>query len=66
MIPPIAHGLKSNVVQQRQNGFHLVYVRVERGDISAEQWKFLAEISRNLLHGRARIDQEQNLVFRWV
>ena len=56
----------TNVAAQRQDGFNLVYVRVERGDIYADQWSGLAEIARKFAGGRARIDQQQNLVFRWV
>ena len=56
----------SSVEEQRQEGFNVVYVRVERGDIYLEQWKPLADISREFAGGRVRIDQQQNLVFRWV
>ncbi|MEX0761167.1 MAG: nitrite/sulfite reductase [Dehalococcoidia bacterium] len=55
-----------NVEEQKQAGFNIVYVRVERGDIYAEQWAPLAEISRKFAGARVRIDQQQNLVFRWV
>ncbi|MYA59702.1 MAG: nitrite/sulfite reductase [Chloroflexi bacterium] len=56
----------SSVEVQRQEGFNVVYVRVERGDIYAEQWQPLADIAREFGGGRARIDQQQNIVFRWV
>ncbi len=56
----------SSVEDQRQEGFNVVYVRVERGDIYAEQWQPLADIARDYAGGRARIDQQQNIVFRWV
>ncbi len=56
----------SSVEEQRQEGFNVVYVRIERGDIYSEQWKPLADISREFADGRVRIDQQQNLVFRWV
>lgn len=56
----------TNVTAQRQDGFNVVYVRVERGDIYADQWSELATIARNFAGGRARIDQQQNMVFRWV
>ena len=56
----------SSVEEQRQEGFNVVYVRVERGDIYAEQWLPLADIAREYAGGRARIDQQQNIVFRWV
>ena len=56
----------SSVEAQRQDGYNVVYVRVERGDIYSEQWKPLADISREFAGGRVRIDQQQNIVFRWV
>ncbi|MDP6666888.1 MAG: nitrite/sulfite reductase, partial [Dehalococcoidia bacterium] len=57
---------RTNVVEQRHAGFNIVYVRVERGDVFADQWFQLADIARKFGGGRARIDQQQNLVFRWV
>ena len=57
---------RTNVVGQRQDGFNMVYVRVERGDVYANQWPQLANIARKFGGGRARIDQQQNLVYRWV
>ena len=57
---------RENTSPQRQTGFNLVYVRVERGDIYAEQWSPLGDIARGFAGGRARIDQQQNLIFRWV
>ena len=60
------HWKSSVVEEQRQSGFNMVYVRVERGDIFEEQWQPLADIAREFAGGRARIDQQQNIVFRWV
>ncbi|MDA1278730.1 MAG: nitrite/sulfite reductase [Chloroflexi bacterium] len=57
---------RTNVVEQRQTGFNMVYVRIERGDVYANQWSQLATIARKFGGGRARIDQQQNIVFRWV
>ncbi len=56
----------TNVVAQKQEGFNLVYTRIERGDIYAEQWGQLADVARQFAGGRVRIDQQQNMVFRWV
>ena len=56
----------TNVVPQKQAGFNLVRVRIERGDIYAEQWSQLATVARQFAGGRVRIDQQQNVVFRWV
>jgi len=57
---------RTNVEEQRQDGFNMVFVRVERGDVYANQWSQLADISRKYAGGRARLDQQQNLVYRWV
>ncbi len=57
---------RTNVVEQRQHGFNMVYVRVERGDVYENQWSQLADIARTFAGSRARIDQQQNLVYRWV
>ena len=61
-----ANWKRTNVEGQRQDGFSLVYIRVERGDVYANQWSQLADIARKFAGGRARLDQQQNLVFRWV
>ena len=57
---------RTSVDAQRQDGFSVVYIRVERGDVYANQWGQLATIARKFAGGRARVDQQQNLVFRWV
>ena len=56
----------TNVEPQRQDGFNVVYIRVERGDIFAPEWKPLADLSRRFAGGRVRINQQQNIAFRWV
>jgi len=58
--------LATNVERQRQPGYNLVHVSIVRGDVFVEQWHQLAEIARDFAGGRARLDQQQNLVFRWV
>lgn len=56
----------TNVEPQRQDGFNIVYVRVERGDLYLEQWRQLADLAREHSGGRVRINQQQNVAFRWV
>jgi sulfite reductase beta subunit-like hemoprotein len=58
--------VKENTEEQKQPGFRTVYALIDRGDIFAEQWGPLAEIARDFAGGRVRIDQQQNMVFRWV
>ena len=67
-----AHGgeydkwVESNVRSQKQAGYKAVTVKLPLGDIQAEQFPQLAELSRKYAGSRARITQQQNLTFRWV
>jgi sulfite reductase beta subunit-like hemoprotein len=56
----------SNVAPQRQEGFVTVEVKVQRGDLSPEQFRGLAEIMRKYTGGYARTTVQQNFVLRWV
>ena len=56
----------TNVEPQKQEGYVVAHVSLNRGDIFAHQWPKLAEISNRFAGGRARFDQQQNVVFRWV
>jgi sulfite reductase beta subunit-like hemoprotein len=55
-----------NVSPQRQPGFHAVAVKVVRGDLTPEQFRGLARISRDYCGGNLRTTVEQNLILRWV
>jgi sulfite reductase beta subunit-like hemoprotein len=56
----------SNVAPQRQEGFVTVEVKVQRGDLTPEQFRGLAEIMRKYTGGYARTTVQQNFVLRWV
>ncbi len=58
--------VRSNVAFQRQAGFSTVEVKVERGDLTVEQLRGLADIMRRYCGGFARTTVHQNLVLRWV
>src|SRR3954454_7918251 len=58
--------VESNVRPQRQEGFNTVVVKVQRGDLSPDQFRGLAQIMRDFTGGYARTSVEQNLVLRWV
>ena len=58
--------LDSNVEPQRQEGYHVIYVKTVRGDLNPVQFHGLAEIVRRYTGGKARTTQEQNIVLRWV
>ncbi len=58
--------LEGNVQPQRQEGFVAVEVKIERGDLTPEQFRGLAAIMREQTGGYARSTVQQNLVLRWV
>jgi sulfite reductase (ferredoxin) len=58
--------LEGNVQPQRQDGFVAVEVKIERGDLTPEQFRGLAAIMREFTGGYARSTVQQNLVLRWV
>jgi sulfite reductase beta subunit-like hemoprotein len=55
-----------NTRTQRQPGFVTVEIRITRGDLSPEQLRGLAQITREYSGGFARTTVQQNLVLRWV
>ena len=64
--PEYQRWLDTNVVAQRQDGYNTIYVKTIRGDLTATQFRGLAEIVRRYTGGKIRTMQEQNLVLRWV
>ncbi|MFP5387692.1 MAG: nitrite/sulfite reductase, partial [Thermoleophilia bacterium] len=58
--------VEGNVQAQRQEGFSAVEVKIERGDLTPEQFRGLAAIMREFTGGYARSTVQQNLVLRWV
>jgi sulfite reductase beta subunit-like hemoprotein len=57
---------EANVQAQRQEGFAAIEVKIDRGDLSVEQFRGLAAIMRSHTGGYARSTVQQNLVLRWV
>ena len=58
--------IESNVESQRQDGYHVIYIKAVRGDLDPAQFHGLADIVRKYTGGKARTTQEQNIVLRWV
>jgi sulfite reductase beta subunit-like hemoprotein len=58
--------VQANVQAQRQQGFSAVEVKIDRGDLTPEQFRGLATIMREYTGGYARSTVQQNLVLRWV
>ena len=57
---------KTNVYEQRQTGYAVATVTCPLGDLTSDQMRALADISRRYAGGNARTTVEQNLVLRWV
>ena len=59
--------MKSNVINQKQNGYSSVFLTLESGDVTSNQLRAMAEIAREFsAEGRARTGFLQDMVFRWV
>jgi len=58
--------IEGNVQAQRQEGFSTVEVKIDRGDLTPEQFRGLAAIMREYTGGYARSTVQQNFVLRWV
>jgi len=59
--------IKSNVIKQKQDGYNSVFLTLESGDVTANQLRAIAEITKDFsTEGRARTGFLQDIVFRWV
>ncbi len=56
----------ANVRHQKQGGFMAVIASVPLGDLTGQQMRVLADLSRAYSDGTLRVTPTQNLVFRWV
>ena len=57
---------RTNVYQQRQEGYVVATVALPLGDITSHQLRALADISRRFVKETVRTTVEQNMVLRWV
>mgnify|MGYP002857567118 CR=1 FL=1 len=57
---------ETNVEAQKQDGYFVVHVKPERGNITAPQFHSLSTIMGKYTSGRARVSQEQNLLLRYI
>jgi sulfite reductase (NADPH) hemoprotein beta-component len=56
----------TNVRPQKQFGFTTAIVSIPLGDLTSEQMRVMAELSRAYSDGSVRVTMDQDLVFRWV
>ena len=60
------HWIKTNLREQRQEGYVTATVALPLGDITADQLRSLADIARRFTNGTVRTTVEQNFVIRWI
>ena len=63
---PYKEWLEQNVLEQKQEGYRMVCIKLPLGDISSFQLRTLAEISQRYIHETIRSSVEQNMLLRWV
>jgi sulfite reductase beta subunit-like hemoprotein len=56
----------SSVIDQRQDGYSAVYLRLLLGDITSAQMRALAEILSRFGDGTVRLTVDQNIMVPWV
>ncbi len=61
-----ARWLKTNIREQRQEGYVTATVALPLGDLTADQLRSLADIVREFTTGTIRTTVEQNFVVRWI
>jgi sulfite reductase beta subunit-like hemoprotein len=57
---------QSNVLPQKQAGYHSVIVRCPMGDLTSDELRAVARVARRWCEGRIRATITQNLILRWV
>jgi sulfite reductase beta subunit-like hemoprotein len=58
--------LETNVVEQKQTGYAAVIVRVDQGNLTAEQLRAVARLATTAGDGLARISIDQNLLLAFI
>jgi sulfite reductase beta subunit-like hemoprotein len=65
-VPGLAAWRATNVMPQRQPGFVVATIRLLLGDITSAQLRVVADLTRTIGDGTARLTPDQNLIMRWV
>jgi len=58
--------LRTNVRRQKQAGYSIAIVTIPLGDLTAPQFRIVADLAASFGDGTVRVTTDQNLVFRWV
>jgi sulfite reductase (NADPH) hemoprotein beta-component len=58
--------LRTNVRPQKQRGYAMAIVTIPLGDLTAPQFRIVADLAAAYGDGSVRVTVEQNLIIRWV
>ncbi|MFZ1082420.1 MAG: nitrite/sulfite reductase [Candidatus Kryptoniota bacterium] len=58
--------LDSNVLEQKQTGYNVVYVNPTIGDLTVDQLFALSELAQRFSNGKVRTTPQQDIVLRWI
>ena len=58
--------LRTNVLRQKQRGYSIAIATVPLGDLTAPQFRIIADLAASYSDGTVRVTVDQNLIFRWV
>jgi sulfite reductase beta subunit-like hemoprotein len=64
--PDYERWLQSNIRQQKQTGYAIVTVKVAQGNLTGDQMRGLAQISRSTGDGLIRVAVDQNVVLAYI
>ena len=57
---------RTNVVRQKQPGYAAAVIKLQMGDITADQMFFVADLAESYSNGNLRTTINQNLIVRWI
>lgn len=57
---------RTNVVPQKQPGYAAAVIKLQMGDLTAQQMLFIADVAEDYSNGNLRTTINQNLILRWV
>ena len=63
---PFQRWYKTNVFHQKQDGYATATITLPLGDITADQLRAVADLSRRFTNGTVRTTVDQNIVLRWI
>jgi sulfite reductase (ferredoxin) len=64
--PAFQEWFKTNVIEQKQQGYYAVYVKVQLGDFSIEQARLLADMAEKFASNDLRFTIDQSILLKFV